>query len=118
MSWGWMPLIWAVVIALLALLLQLKTKHFIRTLQTDDVVYAQAGRPSRDYFWLGLLCHRNQYLLSWVARHPELPRHLAPDVPDYAEIRMLCRLLRWLEWGFVGYIVVHLLLRLLGQIYQ
>ncbi|MBP6861508.1 MAG: hypothetical protein KBC57_04035 [Neisseriaceae bacterium] len=118
MSWGWIPLIWGLVILLVAMLLQLKTKHFIRALQTDEALYRQAGSPTRDYFWLGLLCHRNQHLLSWVGRHAVLPVHLAEAVPDYAQIRQLCRLLRWLEWGFVGYLVAHFLLLLLQHIYQ
>ncbi|MBP6563143.1 MAG: hypothetical protein KA214_06705 [Neisseriaceae bacterium] len=95
MGWAWLPILWAIGIMLLVVLLQMKTRHLIRALRTDEGLYQQAGRPSCDYFWVSLWQWRNHDLLYWIARHASLPPHLAQDVPDYHDIRRLCRVYLW-----------------------
>ncbi|MBP6345409.1 hypothetical protein AB8Q18_09415 [Neisseriaceae bacterium CLB008] len=118
MSWGWIPLIWVALMVLLAGVLQVRTRRLISALKTDEALYRQAGSPRADYVWLSLLCHRYQHLLNWVVQNRQPPPQIAAAVPDYAHIRSLSRILRALEWGFVGYLVGHFLLRLLLHIYE
>ena len=103
--WLYIPVCLAVVLTLMALILQSKAQDLIRLLQTDRALYLQAGCPTDSCFFMNFLCFFDYSFILFIIKNKTLPKNIAEKIDNYNSIRKLAIITLLIDFSLIAFII-------------
>jgi len=106
---GYLILLFAVLLVIMAIILQMKTKFLIRILNKNEQLYIKAGKPTSTYFIMSFLCFMDYKFIIFICKNKHLDTFSLEKIDDYREIRFLAIVLLIIDLSFFLFILVLLI---------